>query len=99
MKSNSKFSKDPKIKLTSIKEFLEKHNYFIGINKSDLWNENKRPSIYSRHYKFTSDKLIYLSYSVKRTCYGTNITEKLEYIQVAIRYGVTEYELLNEHLY
>ncbi len=99
MKSNSKFSKDPKIKLTSIKEFLEKHNYFIDINKSDLWNENKRPSIYSRHYKFTSDKLIYLSYSVKRTCYGTNITEKLEYIQVAIRDGVTEYELLNEHLF
>ncbi len=97
MKSRKKFSKDPKITLVSIQEFLEENDYLTNA-KGQIWKEKKRPSIDSTYYKFTTDKLILISYGLMWTNYGQDYSEKLEYIQVAIRDGITEYELFNKRL-
>ncbi len=97
MKSRNKFSKDPKIKLISIEEFLENNDYLIDA-KQYVWKDKKRPSIFNFYYKFTSDKLILIEFGCMRTNYGNDYSEKLESIQVAIRDGVTEYDLFNKRI-
>ncbi|MBD5131095.1 MAG: hypothetical protein HDT28_00640 [Clostridiales bacterium] len=97
MKARKKFSKDPKITLVSIQEFLDDNDYLIYA-KGHLWKGKKRPSTDSLYYKFTSDKLISISYGFMLTNYGWDYSEKLEQIQVALRDGVTEYDLFNKRL-
>lgn len=97
MKSRDKFSKDPKVTLVSIKEFFENSNYLLDA-KDHLFKDKIRPIKPGFYYKFTSDKLILLSYSCKRINFGMDFSEKLDSILVAIRDGVTEYELLNDLL-
>ena len=97
MKARKKFSKDPKITLVSIQEFLESSNYLINA-KGHLWKEKKRPSTDSLYYKITADKFISISYGFMLTNYGWDYSEKLEQIQVALRDGATEYDLFNKRL-
>ncbi len=97
MRSKNKFSKDPKVILLSIKDFIENNNYLIEA-KSNLWKNKKRPQIYGNYFKFTSDKLILIEYEYRIINYGQNDVEQLKCIKVAIRDGVTEYEILNNHL-
>ena len=97
MKSHKKFSKDPKITLVSIQEFLESSNYLISA-KGHLWKEKKRPSMCGLYYKITADKIISISYGFMCTNYGSVLSEKLKQIQVALRDGTTEYDLFNKRL-
>lgn len=97
MKSRRKFSKDPKIKLVSIEEFLENSGYLIDA-KQHLWKGKKHPSMGGYYYKFTSDKLMIIAYGYMMTNYGNSVSEKLDYIEVAIRDGTTEYDLFNKRI-
>lgn len=97
MKSRRKFSKDPKIKLVSIEEFLENSGYLIDA-KQHLWKGKKHPSMGGYYYKFTSDKLMIIAYGYMMTNYGNSASEKLDYIEVAIRDGTTEYDLFNKRI-
>lgn len=45
MKSFNKFSKDGRVTLVSIEEFLERSNYLIDA-KNWLFDDKKRPSIF-----------------------------------------------------
>lgn len=97
MKSRHKFSKDPKIHLVSIEEFLEDSDYLVNAKQS-LWNDKKRPEMGGYYYKFTPDKLIIIAFGFMLTNYGNDSSEKLEFIEVAIRDGVTEYDLFNRRI-
>lgn len=98
MVSRKRFSKDPKVNLISIEEFYNKHDYLCNISNEDLWKTTTHPKIDDELYKFTSQYMIYTKYIYKKTNYGKNITENLEYIDVAIRDGNAEYKLFNNKL-
>ena len=93
-----KFSKDPKVQLISIEEFLEEHNYLCEITKKDIWEDNKAPKHEKTYFKFTSEFLICIIYGYSLINFGMDIKEKLEMIEVAYRDGKTEYELLDKKL-
>lgn len=98
MVSRKRFSKDPKVNLISIEEFYNKNDYLCNISNEDLWKPTTHPKIDDELYKFTSQYMIYTKYIYKKTNYGKNITENLEYIDVAIRDGNAEYKLFNNKL-
>lgn len=91
--THKRFSKDPKVKLISIEEFLEKTDYLFDVKKHIL-KENTRPH-FGLYYKITSRFLILIYYDVMFTNFGTKMSEKLESIEVAYRDGKTEYELFD----
>ena len=95
--SKKRFSKDPKVFLESLEEFLEGSNYLQNVKKY-LWKDNKKPEPFKMYYKFTPNYLISLIYSAKSINYGMDYCEKLEFIIVAIRDGKTEYELFDKYL-
>lgn len=98
MKGNKKFSKDPKVHLVSIEQFLEDYNYLVGLSKADLWIDSTIPRINSGYFKITPRYLIYISFGYTMTNYGLDEKEILEYIQVACRDGKTEYELFDKKI-
>lgn len=98
MATNIKFSKDPKIQLISLENFLEDNDYLIGITKEDLWNDSTIPSINHSYFKITSLYFIFIQYGESLVNFGMDMKEKLELIQVAYRDGKTEYELLDKKL-
>lgn len=91
--AQKRFSKDPKVKLISIKEFLEKTDYLFEAKKQ-LLKENTRPS-FGLYYKITSRFFISIHYTFTSINFGLNISEKLDRIEVAYRDGKTEYELFD----
>ena len=93
-----KFSKDPKVRLVSLEEFLNNCDYFIGLTKKDLWTDKTIPSPGGTYYKITPNYLIYVWYDFSFTNFGMDIKEKLIEIQVAYRDGKTEYELFDNKL-
>lgn len=97
MKSFNKFSKDGRVTLVSIEEFLERSNYLIDA-KNWLFDDKKRPSIFELYYKITANKLILIQYGYKLVNFGLSFSEKVEQIIVAIRDGFTEYDLFNKRL-
>ena len=97
MKSFNKFSKDGRVTLVSIEEFLERSNYLIDA-KNWLFDDKKRPSIFELYYKITANKLILIQYGYKLVNFGLSFSEKVEQIIVAIRDGFTEYDLFDKRL-
>lgn len=97
MASKMRFSKDPKVQLITIEEFLEENDYLCGITKKDLWKNDKAPEVGKIYYKFTSNLLICIIYGYSFTNFGMDIREKLEQIRVSYRDG-TEYELFDKRL-
>ena len=91
-----KFSKDPKVKLVSLKDFLELSNY-LSDAKKHLWKEGKKPNC-GVYYKITPRLLILIDYTLTMINFGMDFSEKLDYIQVAFRDGKTEYELFDKHM-
>lgn len=93
-----RFSKDPKVRLVSIEEFINGCDYFCNLTKEYFWTNNIIPSPDQIYYKITSNYLICIFYSSSFTNFGMNIKEKLEKIVVAFRDGKTEYELLDNRI-
>lgn len=88
----TKFSKDPKIRVISIEEYLKSCNYFADDNLN-LWEEFEKPS-YGRYYKITPEYLPLINYTYAAVNFGLDLAEKLESVLIAIRDGKTEYEML-----
>lgn len=93
----SKFSKDPKIEMISISEFLEKTDFMNDVFDK-LWDDIKQPKPFESYFKFTNKYLIFLHYGMKYTNFGCDICESLEYIYVAERDGNAEYYTIQEYL-
>ena len=91
-----KFSKDPKVKLVSLEDFLELSNY-LSDAKKHLWKEGKKPNC-GFYYKITPRLLILIDYTWTKINFGMDFSEKLDYIQVAFRDGKTEYELFDKRM-
>ena len=96
MKRNQ-FSKDPKVKLISIDEFLVNNNFLIDA-KDNLLNDNERPLYLHKYFKITEKYLTAIDYTITRINYGMDKSEKLETIYVAKRDGLTEYKLFDEQI-
>ena len=92
-----KFSKDPKVKLVSLEDFLECSDY-LSDAKKHLWEEGERPNC-GFYYKITPRLLILIDYTLTKINFGMDFSEKLDYIQVAFRDGKTEYELFDKRMY
>lgn len=91
-----KFSKDTKVKLVSLKDFLELSNYLFDVKKH-LWKEGEKPNC-GFYYKITPRLLILINYTWTKINFGIDFSEKLDYIQVAFRDGKTEYELFDKRV-
>lgn len=92
-----RFSKDPKVFLVSIEEFLEKSYYLTKVTKSDLWKRTTVPE-WGAFYKLSPQMLIKLCYEEYRANYGTEWKLKIHSITVAYRDGKTEYELYDKKI-
>lgn|GEM_PF-1573497 len=92
------FSRDPKVNLITIEEFYEDTDYLAFLTKKDLWKSSTTPKKWNVYYKLTSKYLICISFGSTYTNYGTQVKEKLDYINVAIRDGKTEYQLIENKL-
>lgn len=92
-----KFSKDPKVKLVSLEDFLE-HSDYLSDAKKHLWKEGKKPDC-GLYYKITPRLLILIDYTWTTKNFGMDFSEKLDYIEVAFRDGKTEYELFDKRMY
>lgn len=90
-----RFSKDPKVKVVPIKQFLENSNYLFDV-KGAQWKEKKRPSC-GTYYKITPKYLIAISYdlTISFSISGRKFSERLYDIIIAFRDGKTEYELFD----
>lgn len=87
------FSKDTKVKLVSVDEFLKTYDFFKGgISRSYRWKTDTVPQEDATYFKITEDKLIAIIYGYKYVNFGRDSKEKLETIQVALRDGKTEYQ-------
>ena len=89
--TKKKFSKDPKVKLVSMKEFLMITDYFSN-DKGQFWIEGNRPDC-GIYYDITPRLFIMINYTLTTTNFGMDFSEKLDYIIVAYRNGKIEYEL------
>ena len=98
MKIRKRFSKDPKIRLMTLEDFLRYHGYLVSVSKKDLWKSSTVPEMFKTYYKFTSDYLVSIYFGVMSINYGTEEKEKLESIDVAYRDGKTEYELFDKKI-
>ncbi len=87
------FSKDTKVKLVSVDEFLKTYDFFKGgIPRSCRWKNDTVPQEDATYFKITEDKLIAIIYGYKFVNFGRDSKEKLETILVALRDGKTEYQ-------
>ncbi len=91
-----KFSKDPKVKLVSLEDFLE-HSDYLSDAKKHLWKEVEKPDC-GLYYKITPRLLILIDYTWTIINFGMDFSEKLDYIEVAFRDGKTEYELFDKRM-
>jgi hypothetical protein len=98
IKQKNKFSKDPKTKLISIKEFFEETDYLCNITENNLWDDKKKPELDKTYYKLSSTMLVIIRYGFSSTNFGMDIKEKLESIEVALRDGETDYKLIDEYI-
>lgn len=86
-------SKDTKVKLVSVDEFLKTYDFFKGgIPRSCRWKNDTVPQEDATYFKITEDKLIAIIYGYKFVNFGRDSKEKLETILVALRDGKTEYQ-------
>lgn len=97
MNGKKKFSKDPKVKIISLKNFLDYSNYLCD-DELNFWNDDERPMADQIYYKLTSNYLIIIKYTKKIINFGMGYCEKLEEIRVAYRNGKKEYELFDKRL-
>ena len=74
-----KFSKDPKVKLVSLEDFLE-HSDYLSDAKKHLWKEGKKPDC-GLYYKITPRLLILIDYTWTTKNLGMDFSEKLDYIE------------------
>lgn len=65
-----KFSKDPKVKLVSLEDFLE-HSDYLSDAKKHLWKEGKKPDC-GLYYKITPRLLILIDYTWTTKNFGTH---------------------------
>jgi len=99
MAKKQKFSKDPKVSLLSLEEFLTIYEFFKGgIPKKYKWTTDTVPSDCETYFKITEDRFIAICYGMTFSNFGMDIKEKLETIQIAFRDGKTEYELYDEEI-
>lgn len=100
-----KFSKDPKVHVLSIEEFLQESNY-LYYAKIGKWKNNTRPRR-GVYYKITPQFLIMICYSNSSDSLSNSdflikpnkdLPAKLDEISVAFRDGKTEYELFDIRL-
>ena len=98
-----RYSKDPKVVLVSLKTFLDNCDYLKrGIPRGCKWTSSVVPEACETYYKITSDKLIAINYGMTFSLFGAStghrFQEKLECIEVAMRDGITEYELYDRKI-
>lgn len=99
MAKRQKFSKDPKVSLLSLEEFLSIYDFFKGgIPKRYRWSTDTVPSDCETYFKITEDRFIAICYGMTFSNFGMDIKEKLETIQIAFRDGKTEYELYDAEI-
>lgn len=80
--AKKRFSKDNKVKLIDLWDFLIISEW-LGNAKNHLWTgKQPQPGIY---FKITPDKLLMIYYYLTTTNYGMDYTPKLELITVAYR--------------
>ena len=95
MEKNKKYSADPKVKLLSLKEFMDAHWYLVNLSPKRIWKDDTIPEASKSYYKFTSNFFIFIDYTFSPCGFGLNVKEKLNYIEVAFRDGKTEYKLID----
>lgn len=98
MAIQKRFSKDPKVFLFSIEEFLENNGYLCGLTEKDLWKVNTIPKESEVYYKLTPNFLISIVYGCRKVNFGLDTKEKLDWIEVAYRDGKTEFELFDNKI-
>lgn len=93
-----RFSKDPKIKLLSIEEFLTRNDYLSDI-KEHKWKTDHEPEC-TYYFKITSKYLIKAKYLPTYKMINNRRTLKsyLSEIEVAFRDGTTEYKLFENKI-
>lgn len=91
-----RFVKDRKIKQISIKEFYENSNYLVDIRKR-LWKDNTKPKS-TLYYKITPKYLIKIFCGSRTINFGQNTIDEYCGMQLAVRDGKTEFELLDSKL-
>ena len=96
MSSKKRFSKDPKVQLSSIDDFFWFSDF--NLTKRDLWLDTTTPKPYKSYFKFTPNYLIRVMYNTVLTGYGTKTKPNLYFIDVAYRDGTAEYELFDKVL-
>ena len=89
--------KDERITEVSIESFFSSTNCLDDCT-DNLWCDETKPDPYSYYYKFTADKLIYVSFDEKVTNFGTNIEARLHKIFFCKRDGRTEYDLIKNKI-
>lgn len=94
--TKKKFSKDPKVELISLEEFLKSSNYLFDA-RENYWEECNKPEC-GVYYKITPKMLICISYVLTFINFGMDASEKLDSIKVAYRDGKTEYELFDNKI-
>lgn len=98
MAVQKRFSKDPKVDLFSIEDFLENNGYLCGLTEKDLWKVNTTPKESEVYYKLTPNFLICIVYGFRKVNFGLDTKENLESIEVAYRDGKTEFELFDNKI-
>ena len=98
MKNIKNFSKDPVVKIISLKKLLDNSDYLCD-GEIYLWKDAERPDADQKYFKITPQLLILIEYTGKLIHFGIDYAEKLESIKVAYRDGKTEYELFDKRLF
>ena len=89
MNKSLQYSKDPKVRLLELNDFLEYYHYFNGVTADDFWREKTVPDDTTLYFKFTPSLLVAFCFTSHLTNYGTNKAINLLCIDVANRDGVT----------
>ena len=98
MNKSLQYSKDPKVRLLELNDFLEYYHHFNGVTVDDFWREKTVPDDTTLYFKFTPSLLVAFCFTSHLTNYGTNKAINLLCIDVANRDGVTEYEAFDKQI-
>lgn len=93
---SNKYSKDPKVKVISLSEFLIESNYLCDL-KDNIWSDLAEPE-YGVSYRITPTMLIKIHYTLTRANFGTTYAKKLSSITIAYRDADEEKRIFDTHL-
>ena len=100
MNKKTKYSKDNKVSIVALEDFLKNNGYLTSASNSEdytskYWTPTTKPEEFISYYKITNEMFIYISYNVS---FGPYSKKYLESIEVAYRDGKTEYELFDKQI-